>query len=58
VTFFTNTAWGKGGVLRPGPGAQPQPVVVDSEGGYGFPFSDVDLLAGFRTQLTVSFALW
>lgn len=32
--------------------------IVDLEGGYVFPFSDVDLLAGFRTQLTVSFALW
>lgn len=32
--------------------------ILDIEGGYVFPFSDVDLLAGFRTQLTASFALW
>ena len=31
---------------------------IDIEGGYLFPFSDVDLLAGFRSQLTVSFSLW
>lgn len=33
-------------------------LIVDIEGGYVIPFGNVDLLAGFRTQLTVSFALW
>lgn len=33
-------------------------LIVDIEGGYLIPFGNVDLLSGFRTQLTVSFALW
>jgi hypothetical protein len=33
-------------------------LVVNLEGGYHFPFTDVDLLRGPRAQLTVRFSMW
>jgi hypothetical protein len=33
-------------------------LAIDLEGGYLFPFSDADALAGIRGQLAISFALW
>ena len=32
--------------------------ILDLEGGYVMPFTDVDALIGLRTQLTAAFALW
>jgi hypothetical protein len=33
-------------------------LIIDAEGGFTFPFTDFDALAGPKTQLTVSFSFW